>query len=205
MGPAFLVIFLLLCNAFFVAAEFAMVSLRNLHLEQLRAAGKPRTAKILAGLKERLAGVVGAIQVGITVSSLLIGTSLMVAAYILVKRSVPYGQFTFWFTLFFLLHMSLRVIERSGALAGLLARFDIQNVATNPAISLLGTTSNFMLLASWITQVAKQRVIRDHQLNEAAYLAAFEINLVEQRQIVGSRQRQLVDELRRFGTGPKGQ
>lgn len=102
----------------------------------------------------------------VALSSLLIGTSLMVAAYILVKRSVPYGQFTFWFTLFFLLHMSLRVIERSGALAGLLARFDIQNVATNPAISLLGTTINFMLLASWITQVAKQRQSARRALEE---------------------------------------
>jgi hypothetical protein len=55
------------------------------------------------------------------------------------------------------------------------------------------------------TQVAKQRVIRDHQLNEAAYLAAFEINLVEQRQIVGSRQRQLVEEMKRFGAGPKAE
>ena len=73
MGPAFTVIALLLCNAFFVAAEFAMVTMRNVHIEQLRAKGKPRTAVILTRLKEQLAGVVGAIQVGITVSSLLIG------------------------------------------------------------------------------------------------------------------------------------
>jgi CBS domain containing-hemolysin-like protein len=74
MGPALLVIFLLLCNAFFVAAEFAMVAIRGTHIEQLRAAGKPRTAKILAGLKEQTASAVGALQVGITVSNLLLGS-----------------------------------------------------------------------------------------------------------------------------------
>jgi putative hemolysin len=74
MGPALLVIFLLLCNAFFVAGEFAMVTLRGTHIEQLRALGKPRTAKILAGLKEQTSSVVGALQVGITVSSLLLGS-----------------------------------------------------------------------------------------------------------------------------------
>lgn len=74
MGPALLVIVLLLCNAFFVAAEFAMVAIRNLHIEQLRAAGKPRTAKLLTSLKEQTASVVGALQVGITVSNLLLGS-----------------------------------------------------------------------------------------------------------------------------------
>jgi signal transduction histidine kinase len=93
----------------------------------------------------------------IAVSSVLIGISLMVAAFTLTKRSLPYGKFAFWFALFFLLHMALRVIERSGALAAVLAHFDIQDVATNPLISLLGTSINFMLLASWVTQIAKQR------------------------------------------------
>ena len=74
MGPALLVIFLLLCNAFFVAAEFAMVSMRGVHFEQLRARGKPRSAAILVRLKAQLSSVVGAIQVGITISSLLLGS-----------------------------------------------------------------------------------------------------------------------------------
>lgn len=74
MGSAFLVIFLLSANAFFVAAEIAMVSLRGVHLEQMRAKGKQRTAVILTRLKEQLTSVVGAIQVGITVSNLLLGS-----------------------------------------------------------------------------------------------------------------------------------
>lgn len=51
------------------------------------------------------------------------------------------------------------------------------------------------------TRVAKQRTIRDHQLNEAAYLAAFEVNVNEQRKIATRRQAQLIDELKKFG-GP---
>lgn len=74
MASAFLVITLLLANAFFVAAEIAMVSMRGVHFEQLRAQGKHRTAAILVKLKEQLTSVVGAIQVGITVSNLLLGS-----------------------------------------------------------------------------------------------------------------------------------
>jgi putative hemolysin len=74
MGSALLVVTLLLCNAFFVAAEFAMVSVRGVHFEQLRARGKPRTAALLVKLKAQLSSVVGAIQVGITISNLLLGS-----------------------------------------------------------------------------------------------------------------------------------
>jgi putative hemolysin len=74
MAAALLVITLLLANAFFVATEIAMVSVRSVHFEQLRARGKHRTAAILTRLKEQLTSVVGAIQVGITVSNLLLGS-----------------------------------------------------------------------------------------------------------------------------------
>lgn len=74
MAAAFLVIFLLLTNAFFVAAEIAMVSIRSVHFEQLRARGHHKVAVILTRLKEQLTSVVGAIQVGITISNLLLGS-----------------------------------------------------------------------------------------------------------------------------------
>ena len=74
MFSALLVILLLLCNAFFVAAEFAMVALRGVHIEQLRNLGKRRVADLLATLKDQVSSVVAAIQVGITISSLLIGS-----------------------------------------------------------------------------------------------------------------------------------
>ncbi|RYG69607.1 HlyC/CorC family transporter, partial [bacterium] len=74
MTSALIVIVLLALNAFFVAAEFAMVAIRNVHLEQMRARGKTSTAAILARLKEQLSAVVGAIQVGITLCGLLLGS-----------------------------------------------------------------------------------------------------------------------------------
>lgn len=52
------------------------------------------------------------------------------------------------------------------------------------------------------TQVAKQRTIRDHLLNEAAYLAAFEVNVTEQRATAGRRRAQLEAELKKFGVAP---
>ncbi len=73
MASAFLVIFLLLVNAFCVAAEFAIVALRNVQIEQLRARGKPRTAAILVKLKKQISSTVGALQVGITITNLLLG------------------------------------------------------------------------------------------------------------------------------------
>ena len=73
MTSALLVIVLLLCNAFFVAAEFSMVALRGVHIEQLRAGGKQRVAEILASLKDQISSVVAAIQVGVTICNLLLG------------------------------------------------------------------------------------------------------------------------------------
>lgn len=73
MGSAFLVIFLLLCNAFCVAAEFALVAIRNVQIERMRGEGKPRTAAVLTRLKAQIGSAVGALQVGITVTNLLLG------------------------------------------------------------------------------------------------------------------------------------
>ncbi|MDB5309757.1 MAG: hypothetical protein JWO38_3959 [Gemmataceae bacterium] len=48
-------------------------------------------------------------------------------------------------------------------------------------------------------QVIKQRVIRDNLINEASYLGAFEVNVVEQRETVVRRRTQLRDRLVPFG------
>lgn len=98
-----------------------------------------------------LLGLAGAL------SSMVIGISLMYTAFMLMKRSIPYGKFTFWFSLLFMLHVALRVMERNGTMANVLADVGIQNVATNPVVSLLGTSINFMLLGAWITQITRQR------------------------------------------------
>ena len=67
-----LIIFLLVINAFFVAAEFALVKVRGSRVEDLASAGNPaakRTVCILHNLEAYLA----ACQLGITMASLGLG------------------------------------------------------------------------------------------------------------------------------------
>jgi CBS domain containing-hemolysin-like protein len=60
-------------NAFFVAAEYAVVSLRSAQIMSLRAAGHARAADAMARLKSDMASAIGAIQVCITMANLLLG------------------------------------------------------------------------------------------------------------------------------------
>lgn len=72
-GLALLVVpFLILVNGFFVAAEFALVSIRHTEIEQLLKKGT-RTAKSLHRQFESLDDAIGACQLGITVASLVLG------------------------------------------------------------------------------------------------------------------------------------
>src|SRR6187431_2243641 len=65
--------FLIALNAFFVAAEYAIVAARPAHIEQLRNRRSLRTAAALEALKENPAATIGAVQVCITMSNLLLG------------------------------------------------------------------------------------------------------------------------------------
>ncbi|MBL8866553.1 MAG: HlyC/CorC family transporter [Gemmataceae bacterium] len=63
---------LILINAFFVAAEFALVALRRSRVEELVNQGNPRAPKLLAAVDD-LNDSVAAAQLGITVASLALG------------------------------------------------------------------------------------------------------------------------------------
>jgi putative hemolysin len=63
---------LILINAFFVAAEFAMVSTRDTRIEQLLAAGVPG-ARAVRRLQHELEYFLPAVQLGVTLCSLAIG------------------------------------------------------------------------------------------------------------------------------------
>lgn len=63
---------LLAVNAFFVGAEFALISARRDRLEALIAQGKKR-AKVVLGATEHLSMMLAAAQLGITIASLLLG------------------------------------------------------------------------------------------------------------------------------------
>lgn len=63
---------LILANAFFVAAEFALVSIRDTRIEQLLAAGVPG-ARAVRRLQHALDELLPAVQLGVTLCSLALG------------------------------------------------------------------------------------------------------------------------------------
>ena len=91
IGLLWLVV-LLLINAFFVAAEFALVAARRSQIEPLALAGK-RSAKTALWAMEHAALMLATCQLGITVVSLLIlialGAALWFGRPLLQQGSVP--------------------------------------------------------------------------------------------------------------------
>lgn len=68
----FIILFLLFSNGFFVASEFALVSVRQTRLMQLSKEGNS-TAQIAVGALANLDKYIAAVQLGITISSIGIG------------------------------------------------------------------------------------------------------------------------------------
>src|SRR5580765_8389716 len=68
----FLILLLVAANAFFAAAEFALVSVRDTRIVQLIQAGRVG-ARIVQRLHQRLDEVVNGVQLGITMVSLTLG------------------------------------------------------------------------------------------------------------------------------------
>ena len=66
------VILLVAANAFFVAAEFALVSVRDTRIQQLIEAGRAG-ARTVRKLHERMDELLGAVQLGVTLASLGLG------------------------------------------------------------------------------------------------------------------------------------
>ncbi len=65
--------FLIAVNAFFVIAEYALVSIRSGQIEELRKR-RPRSAEALRALKDRMASAIGTIQICITMTNLMLGS-----------------------------------------------------------------------------------------------------------------------------------
>src|SRR5664280_252100 len=69
---AILVAFFILANSFFVAAEFALISVRETRMEQLLTLGRPG-ARTALHLKRNLDDFLPAVQFGVTLASLALG------------------------------------------------------------------------------------------------------------------------------------
>src|ERR1700731_3306419 len=68
----FLILLLVAANAFFAAAEFSLVSVRDTRIQQLIESGRIG-ARIVQRLHQGLDEVVNGVQLGITMVSLLLG------------------------------------------------------------------------------------------------------------------------------------
>jgi CBS domain containing-hemolysin-like protein len=71
-APLLLGLALLTANAFFVAAEFALLAARRSRIDQLAARGEPGAHAAAAGIRELSLMLAGA-QLGITICSLGLG------------------------------------------------------------------------------------------------------------------------------------
>jgi putative hemolysin len=67
-----MVAFFILANSFFVAAEFALISVRETRIEQLLALGRPGARTVLQ-LKHNIDDFLPAVQFGVTLASLALG------------------------------------------------------------------------------------------------------------------------------------
>src|SRR5215217_5758297 len=70
--PLAAVLALVVANGFFVATEFALVSVRRTRIEQLASEGSPQAGSVLDAL-DHLDSYIAATQLGITMASLALG------------------------------------------------------------------------------------------------------------------------------------
>jgi CBS domain containing-hemolysin-like protein len=88
------IVVLTLVNGFFVAAEFALVSMRETHVEQLLAEGRPG-ARIVRRLQQNLGDFLPAVQLGVTLCSLSmgwIGEPAVAAVFEAALRGLPHSR-----------------------------------------------------------------------------------------------------------------
>ena len=69
---AIMVAFFILANSFFVAAEFALISVRETRIQQLIALGRPGARTVLK-LKHSIDEFLPAVQLGVTLACLALG------------------------------------------------------------------------------------------------------------------------------------
>ncbi|GED98049.1 hemolysin family protein [Gordonia crocea] len=163
-----LTVALLAANAFFVAAEFSLISARRDRLEALAEDGQARARTVIRA-SERLSIMLAGAQLGITICSILLGrVGEPAIAHLLEKplewASVPHGllhpiSFTVSLTLVVILHILLgEMVPKNIALAGperaamLLVPIHLFFVRlTRPIIAVYNWIANISLRAMRVT------------------------------------------------------
>lgn len=157
-----LVILLVAANAFFVAAEFAMVSLRDTRIQQLieqRRIG----ARTVQKIQQRLDEFLPAVQFGVTLASLglgWVGESTVAALLMPLMSKVPYGHvyahgfaLTVAFLLITYMHVLLgEIVPKSLALhraervaLGVAGPMDFFMTVAHPFLALMNKSANLVL------------------------------------------------------------
>ncbi len=135
---------LIACNAFFVCAEYAVVAIRENQIRQLREKGRRATAHAMTALKGDPVGAIGAIQVCITMTNLMlgwIGEPAMSAVLLKVlgplATFIPQAIFTAGSTVLSFVIVTLLTVVLSELLPKALTLRYVQPVATFTAVPVL--------------------------------------------------------------------
>ncbi len=165
-----LIAFFILANSFFVAAEFAIVSVRVTRLEQMIAANRPG-ARIALQLKNNIDEFLPAVQFGVTLASLALGgigepavadavLSLMARAHIAAVNQhavlyansvavvISFGIITYFEVLLGELVPKSLALQRAERIAAAVAGpIDVFIRMTQPAIRLMNGSAELVLKA----------------------------------------------------------
>lgn len=158
----FLILLLVAANAFFVAAEFALVSVRDTRIHQLIDARRIGARKVYK-LRQRMDEVLNAVQLGITLASLALGwigepilARMVEAALGKISYSIVYSHviaFAVAFSLITYLHVILgEVVPKSLALQraeqvalAVAAPLDVFLTIARPFLYVMRKSGNFVL------------------------------------------------------------
>ena len=193
---------LILANAFFVAAEFALVSIRDTRIEQMLAAGVPG-ARAVRRLQQDLDDFLPAVQLGVTLCSLALGwIGEPLAAAILFNwlSLLPLTQpHTLLYAHFFAVAMGFAIITYFHVVVGELVP---KSLALRRAEALAVAVAPPMLLFMALARPA----VRFLNLSAARILRGFDIQLTERAAVHSPEELKLIaTAARRMGLLPKFQ
>lgn len=182
---------LIAMNAFFVAGEYALVASRPVEVELLRKLGRRRTADAIEYLKAEPAAAIGAIQLCITVTNLLLGafgepavTTLVKGAFVIVEKHVPEGLIRVVSLVLSFLVVTLLTVVFSELLPKALTLRYVPPVATLTAVPIRGVlaavrplvwvmnkTANLLTVPAGLGRVEEMEGGRSHGAEEIRVMA----------------------------------
>ena len=193
---------LILANAFFVAAEFALVSIRETRIEQLVAAGVPG-ARAVRRLQSDLDDFLPAVQLGVTLCSLALGwlgeplaTSILLGWFDALRIHLPHAQL---YASFIAVTVGLALITYFHVVVGELVP---KSLALGRAEALAVAVAPPMLFFMAITRPA----VRLLSSSAAAILRGFDVSLTDRAAVHSAEELKLIaTAARRMGVLPRYQ